>query len=89
MSKEPRRVFLDPSSYRGRRARDASRLLPILGLFLFFLPGMWPETSGGGLYLSRSMIFLFVVWAILIAVAAFLTRYLEDRAEGEEPDKNL
>lgn len=83
MSKDPRAVFLEPGSYRRRRARDASRLLPFLGLFLLLLPALWPAGTGGGVSLSRAMVFLFLVWGGLIGLAAFLSRRLDDTSAAK------
>lgn len=65
-------LFLARRSYRRRRLMDAARLLPVLGVVLILLPGLWhpaetvaPDTGRGGLY-------LFAVWIGLI-LAAFLT----------------
>jgi len=85
VSKEPRAVFLEPGSYRRRRARDASRLLPFLGLFLLLLPALWPREAGGGIGMSQAMVFMFLVWAGLICLAAFLSRRLDDRDGGRAP----
>jgi hypothetical protein len=71
-----RPLFLAPEGYRTRRLRDAARLLPLVGLFLFLLPILWhpaatpePDTAGIGLW-------LFAVWFGLIAGAAALARRL-------------
>lgn len=69
---------------------DAARLLPLLGVFLVFLPILWrpaqsseADTAGGGVY-------LFTVWLVLIAAALFLSRLLsappsQDASGDEEP----
>ena len=83
MNEIRRLVFLERSSYRRRRTRDASRLLPILGLLIFFLPGLWDGNEEGKILLSGAMIFLFVAWCFLIGIAAFLSRYLSEPVVGE------
>lgn len=72
--------FLARSSYRRRRIIDAARLLPFLGIFVFFLPILWhpadtpePDTARGGFY-------LFGGWLALILAAYLLARVL-GRAE--------
>lgn len=85
--------FLARSSYRRRRIIDAARLLPVLGVFIFFLPVLWhpgdtpePDTARGGLY-------LFAGWFALIVAAGLLARALtrgdllgaEDDAPDAEP----
>lgn len=80
-------LFLARASYRKRRLRDAARLLPILGLFLLFLPVLW--TSDGKIALtSGEMIYFFGVWLFLILAAAAFARGLRvgDRTEEEEED---
>lgn len=81
-------LFLARRSYRRRRMMDGARMLPLLGAVLFLLPALWspaespaPDTGRGGIY-------LFVVWAGLVAAALGLARGLapaldeEDKAEG-------
>jgi hypothetical protein len=77
-------LFLARQSYRRRRLIDATRLLPIVGVFLFLLPILWqpaetpkPDTAWGGVY-------LFSVWIFLIVAAAVLSLIL---ARGEESGK--
>jgi len=81
-----RSVFLERSSYRRRRARDASRLLPVLSLFLFSIPGFWQAGSGGEIKLSSALIFLFAVWCVAIAIATLLSRFLSEPVIGESGD---
>ena len=70
-------LFLARQGYRRRRIVDAARVLPLLGIFLFFLPLLWWQgaTSRGGIY-------LFIVWLVLIVLAAILRRLI---GEDEEP----
>ncbi len=75
--------FLERSSYRRRRARDASRLLPVVCLFLFAYPGLWELGETGGIVLSDALIFLFAVWLVAIAVAAVLSRLLGEPVVGD------
>lgn len=66
-------LFLARATYRRRRLRDAARLLPVVGVFLLVLPLFWPEGGAG-----RAVIFVFVVWALLIALAALLAHGLDE-----------
>ncbi|MGJ8585607.1 MAG: hypothetical protein ACSHXD_16060 [Marinosulfonomonas sp.] len=66
-------VFLARKGYRLRRAMDAARFLPVLGAFLFILPLLWQ----GGLT-GQGVIYLFVIWFVLIVLAAILARILKD-----------
>jgi hypothetical protein len=72
MARPPEPVFLERQNYRRRRIGDASKLMPFFGLVLVLLPVLWADvaTTAGG------MIYLFVVWALLIAVSGFLSRVL-------------
>ena len=64
-------VFLARSGYKRRRAMDAARILPLLGGLLFMLPVL--GASGG----TRAVgLYLFIVWAVLVLLAAGLSRLL-------------
>ena len=90
MSRAPEPVFLERQSYRRRRWSDAARLMPVVGLILLILPLLWADqatTSGGILY-------IFWVWALLIAGTRVISRRLsdydpfveaKDGSEGGEP----
>jgi len=81
-----RSIFLEKSSYRRRRSRDGSRLLPFLALFLFFVPGLWQlAPNSEGVSTAQALTFLFAVWCVVIAITGFLTRYLTSPVirEGE------
>ncbi|MEL6452836.1 MAG: hypothetical protein AAFQ19_16405 [Pseudomonadota bacterium] len=70
-------VFLERRMYRRRRVMDALRLLPILGVLLWMLPLFWPtatDAPGGPapMRMSHAVIYVFVVWAGLIAASAAL-----------------
>ncbi len=70
-------LFLARSSYKRRRAMDAARILPLLGAVLFMLPvlGESGGTRGVGLY-------LFIVWAVLVGLAAGLSHVLAAPQKG-------
>jgi len=84
MKPPARPLFLARQSYRRRRMMDLSRMLPLVGFFLFLMPLLWPGkgTAGTGLY-------LFAVWLGLIVLAVLPARRLSQPAppgeEGEEP----
>lgn len=69
-----RRLFLERRTYRQARLQDAARLLPVLGLVLFFGPsfirGEAPEGDG---LLAGWLIYYFAVWLGLICAAGFLS----------------
>ncbi|MGR3795386.1 hypothetical protein [Vannielia sp. SX4] len=68
-------LFLARQTYRRRRLMDAARLLPVVGLCLVLFPLLWigqgegPQTRGG-------VIYLFGIWALLIAVAGLVAARL-------------
>lgn len=74
-------VFLARTGYRRRRAMDAARLLPVVGGILFLLPLLWRGGATG-----QGIVFLFVVWIGLIAVAGMLSRVLNRREDTAESD---
>lgn len=67
----PRPVFLEREGYRRRRLIDAVRLLPVIGAFLWLVPLLWLR---GGTPSSSSVIYIFGVWALLIALSGLLSR---------------
>jgi hypothetical protein len=84
-----RRLFLERRTYRQARLQDAARLLPVLGLVLFFGPSfIRGDAPEGGGTLSGWLIYYFAVWLGLIVVAGFLSRAItrDDLAEPEAPD---
>ncbi|MEY3533004.1 MAG: hypothetical protein RI979_1028 [Pseudomonadota bacterium] len=75
-------LFLARAVYRRRRLRDAARLLPVLGLLLMLLPALGRDTSGD----VRDAIYLFVLWAVLIAAAAVLAPGLSSTEGDQDSD---
>lgn len=63
-------LFLARAVYRKRRLRDAARLLPILGFLLLLMPLLWGQSAGSGA--GNTVVFVFGVWGLLIALAAWL-----------------
>lgn len=81
-----RALFLAPQNYRQRRLRDAARLLPVLAVFLIFLPMLWGGQSSDLRQTGPDVIYLFVVWFALIIAAAILARHLQ--RDDAPPPKN-
>lgn len=81
-------LFLRPAHYRLRRRRDAARLLPVLGTFLFLLPILWAPARSFDRDTAPDGIFLFVAWGGLIFLAFIIARSLANPAnvEGGETD---
>jgi hypothetical protein len=76
-------VFLHRASYRQRRRRDAARLLPFVGAFLFLLPILWAPAQTFRRDTAPDGIYLFVAWAVLIGATWALTRAM---ARHPDPD---
>lgn len=82
-------MFLPAPGYRRRRLHDAARLLPVFGLVLVMVPLLWTPAAGAVRPTAPDAIYLFAVWAGLIAVAGLLSRGLrkpEPPAEDAAPD---
>ena len=80
-------LFLGRIPYRRRRLRDAARLLPMFGAFLMILPVMWAPADGAPRMTSGDVVYFFVIWAVLVAVAAAFAPGLsagEGRADEDE-----
>lgn len=76
-------LFVAPRIYRQRRLRDAARMLPIFGAVLMLVPFL--HAPGGTRWTGSDGIYLFLVWAGLIALARLLAPGL-DRAQTERDD---
>lgn len=78
-------TFLVRSSYRQRRLRDVAWLLPVFGLLLICVPLLWPKDGSGQSGTADATIYLFVVWFLLILIAAGLARIVRpDMGESED-----
>lgn len=75
--------FVNRRAYRKRRAADAARLLPVLGAALIALPLLWRGEGAGAGSTAAAMLYLFLVWAGLAALAAILSRWLCDDEEED------
>jgi hypothetical protein len=79
-------LFLRPAHYRQRRRRDAARLLPVLGSFLFLLPILWAPARSFDRDTAPDGIFLFVAWGGLILLAFITARSLAAPGAADDPD---
>ena len=86
MSRTPRIEFLERSSYRQRRMRDAARVLPIVAAVLMVLPLMWPRDTPDQSLTSSGILYLFGLWFVLILFAFSLSRVL--RLTDQPADKS-
>ena len=74
-------LFLPRPEYRRRRLVDAARLLPVFGGFLVLLPILWAPTGTGARDTARDGIYMFVIWAVLVGLAAWLAPGLADATD--------
>lgn len=79
-------LFLQPATYRRRRRRDAARLLPFVGAFLFLLPILWAPQQTFRRDTAPDGIYLFVAWALLIALTLVISRSLAAPSAEDDPD---
>lgn len=82
-------LFLKRQSYRRRRLRDLSRLLPVIGGVLVLIPILWSPGQSARTDTAPDGLYLFLVWAGLIAVAALLAPSLsaEPGEDGSEEER--
>ena len=71
-------VFLERASYRQRRLGDAAQFLPVLGAVLWFIPLLWASSGPETPSKSGMVAYIFVIWLILIGLAAVLSRLLPE-----------
>jgi len=74
-------LFLERRSYRRRRVADAARLLPVAGGILFCVPLLWRGGASGGTV--AAIVYVFGLWALLVALSAVLSRHLRDGEAGD------
>lgn len=77
-------LFVERKKYRRRRLMDAARILPVAGFVLLMLPMLWVRGDGRGI--AGEALYLFLVWAALIVMAALVARALgKGRASDTSP----
>ena len=71
---------------RHRKARDRALILPLAGLILLIPPVAWAFHLDARIAgVPFTLVYLFAVWALLIAGAAALSRRLRDGGEPGAP----
>lgn len=83
MSRKQSPLFLERRSYRLRRLMDAARLMPFLGALLWAIPMLWTGGEGVEVSTSRAMLYIFLVWAVLAALTAGMSFWLDGTADAE------
>ncbi len=82
-----RRLFLERRTYRRNRLQDAARLVPVLGVFLFFGPVfILTSNTGIGGHTSIWLVYFLSVWFGLIILAAALSSALSRAFPSEGDD---
>ena len=85
---QKRRLFLERRGYVQKRALDATRLLPIVGLVLLMIPLIWPRTGElSAIETSTSTTYVFAIWLALIVTGAVLAHRFT--ALGDAQEKQL
>ena len=87
MAGPKRPEFLERSTYRQRRLRDAARVLPLFAILLIFLPLLWPWENEETIRPSTMILYIFGLWVVLVGIAAALAaaiRFETDQAEEQE-----
>lgn len=77
-------VFLERANYRQRRLGDAARCLPVLGAVLWLIPLLWQADGTEPRSNAGTLTYIFVVWVLLIGLAAILAQVLRD--DDAKPD---
>lgn len=72
----PAPLFLARQAYRRRRLGDAARMLPVVGVVLFFLPILWQPAQSPEADTAAGAIWLFSAWAVIIGISFLLSRRL-------------
>lgn len=88
MSRKPKPIFLERQTYRRRRLADAARLLPLLGALLVWLPVLWTRPQGEPMLTSHVMVYIFLCWAGLVAMAAVISARLKPEDAGTDPGRD-
>lgn len=90
MTRPRQPLFLERQSYRRRRLVDASRMIPVFGLFLFLVPLIWPDVEDAKPNLAARGIYIFVVWIGLVLSTALISHRLKNRERlGDTPRDDL
>ena len=80
-------ALLERKRVRRRRLRDAARALPVFGTLLLLLgPLVWTRDAEGAVPTVGVFLYVFFVWAALIAAAALMSEPLR-RSEDPPPDR--
>lgn len=76
MSRSSVPLFVERRTYRRRRMVDAARMMPLLGVGLFFLPLFWKAEDGSPASTVWVMVYLFAIWAGLAILSGVVARLM-------------
>ena len=65
-------IFLERRRYRKQRLRDVAKMLPILGVVLFFVPLLWQGDEPASN--ADAVQFMFGAWLFLIVLTWLIAR---------------
>lgn len=82
----PRPLFHERRTYRRKRVMDAARFLPLVGLLLWLIPLLWPQTGPDQVSSSAAILYIFGAWGFLMVVAGLLSLGLRQSAERGADD---
>ncbi|WP_458790118.1 hypothetical protein [Yoonia sp. MH D7] len=80
-------VFLERQAYHRRRMRDLARAVPIFGAVVWCIPLLWVRAGAdvAAATTSQALVYVFVVWMFLIAVAVVISRAVKSEPPPVEP----
>jgi hypothetical protein len=76
VSKSHTPLFLERQSYRGRRLIDFLRILPVIGVFLWSVPLLWPTGKESSVSISEAILYVFGVWFLMVFGSALIAFFL-------------
>ncbi len=79
-----KQTFLEQEGYRRRRLYDVARAVPVLAAVLFSIPLLWPRGEQSPHGTADAAVYLFFIWAVMIAVTGALSRALGRSAQSED-----
>ncbi|MCO4847987.1 MAG: hypothetical protein KC448_08455 [Yoonia sp.] len=74
-------AFVAKGTYRRRRMRDLARAVPVIGVVLLAIPLLWSDAALN----SGAIVYIFVVWVLLILLAAAISRAVSTDVATDTP----
>lgn len=81
-------VFHEKRTYRKRRLMDAAKVMPVLAIFLWCVPLIWPQSGDGAVTSATALVYIFGAWTGLIILTWILSlalRHTMDEGSDAEP----